>query len=118
MDATTSPIEPTLSLAIGEDYLEIRESVRRICAGFPGAYWRGKEEDGAYPTEFISALTEAGFLAALIPEAYGGTGLPLRAASVILEEINACGCNASPGHAQMYIMGTLLRHGSDAQKQK
>ncbi len=101
---------------LGEDYPELREAVRRLCAGFPGDYWRGLEEREGYPTEFIAALTEAGFLACLIPEEYGGTGLPLRAAAVILEEINASGCTASQGHAQMYIMGTLLRHGSDAQK--
>jgi acyl-CoA dehydrogenase len=102
----------------GPDFPELREAVRRICAGFPGAYWRELEEREAYPTEFIRVLTEAGYLAALIPEEYGGTGLPLRAAAVILEEINASGCTASQGHAQMYIMGTLLRHGSEAQKKK
>jgi len=102
----------------GADFPELREGVRRICAGFPGAYWRDLEEREAYPTEFIRVLTEAGYLAALIPEEYGGTGLPLRAAAVILEEINASGCTASQGHAQMYIMGTLLRHGSEAQKRK
>jgi acyl-CoA dehydrogenase len=102
----------------GNDYPELREAIRRICAGFPGEYWRGLEEREAYPTEFIKVLTEAGYLAALIPEEYGGTGLPLRAAAVILEEINASGCTASQGHAQMYIMGTLLRHGSEAQKRK
>jgi acyl-CoA dehydrogenase len=101
---------------LGEDYPELREAVRRLCAGFPGAYWRALEEREGYPTEFVGALTEAGFLACLIPEEYGGTGMPLRAAAVILEEINAAGCTASQGHAQMYIMGTLLRHGSDAQK--
>jgi acyl-CoA dehydrogenase len=102
----------------GEDYPELREAVRRICADFPGEYWRGLEEREAYPTEFVQALTRQGFLAALIPEEYGGTGLKLRAAAVILEEINASGCTASQGHAQMYIMGTLLRHGSAAQKQQ
>ena len=101
---------------LGEDFPEIRESVRRICANFPGAYWRDLEAREAYPTEFVKALTEAGYLAALIPEEYGGTGLPLRAAGVILEEIHASGCNAGACHAQMYIMGTLLRHGSPAQK--
>jgi acyl-CoA dehydrogenase len=102
----------------GEDYPELREAVRRICADFPGEYWRGLEEREAYPTEFVQALTRQGFLAALIPEESGGTGLKLRAAAVILEEINASGCTASQGHAQMYIMGTLLRHGSAAQKQQ
>ncbi len=103
---------------LGEDFLEIRESVRRICADYPGAYWRQLEADEAYPTEFVQALTKAGYLAALIPEEYGGAGLPLRAAAVILEEIHASGCNAGACHAQMYIMGTLLRHGNEEQKQK
>ena len=103
---------------LGEDFLEIRESVRRICADYPGAYWRRLEAEEAYPTEFVQALTNAGYLAALIPEEYGGAGLPLRAAAVILEEIHAAGCNAGACHAQMYIMGTLLRHGNEEQKQK
>jgi len=110
------PPSAEVQIALGEDYPEIRESIRKICAGFPGAYWRDLEERIAYPTEFVNALTEAGYLAALIPEAYGGAGLPLRAAAVILEEIHASGCNAGACHAQMYIMGTLLRHGSPAQK--
>ncbi len=105
-------------VAVGEDFPELREAVRKICAKYPGAYWRGLEEVEAYPSAFVDELTEAGFLASLIPEEYGGTGLPLRAAAVILEEINASGCTASQGHAQMYIMGTLLRHGSAAQKQE
>ncbi len=105
-------------VTLGEDYPELRESVRRICAGYPGTYWSALEDKEAYPTEFVNELTEAGFLAALIPEEYGGSGLPLRAAAVILEEINASGCVASQGHAQMYIMGTLLRHGSEAQKKE
>jgi acyl-CoA dehydrogenase len=103
---------------LGDDYPELRASVRAICARFPGTYWRALDETSSYPTEFIREMTEAGFLAALIPEEYGGAGLPLRAAAVILEQINASGCTASQGHAQMYIMGTLLRHGSDAQKQR
>jgi acyl-CoA dehydrogenase len=107
----------TLLMELGNDYPELREAVQRICADFPGEYWRGIEDKEGYPAEFVSALTEAGYLAALIPEQYGGSGLPLRAAAVILEEINASGCTASQGHAQMYIMGTLLRHGSEAQKQ-
>ncbi|MEN3294155.1 MAG: acyl-CoA dehydrogenase [Burkholderiales bacterium] len=105
-----------VSVSLGEDFPEIRESVRRICADFPGEYWRRLESDEAYPTKFVKALTEAGFLGALIPEQYGGAGLPLRAAAAILEEIHASGCNAGACHAQMYIMGTLLRHGSEAQK--
>jgi alkylation response protein AidB-like acyl-CoA dehydrogenase len=104
------------SIALGEDYPDIRAAVRRICDGFPGAYWREREAKEEYPDAFVRALTAAGFLGALIPERYGGSELPLRAASVILEEIHAAGCNAGACHAQMYIMGTLLRHGSDAQK--
>jgi alkylation response protein AidB-like acyl-CoA dehydrogenase len=107
-----------VSVSLGEDYSDIRESVRRICAGFPGEYWRYLEEKLEYPTEFVKALTDAGYLGALIPEEYGGAGLPLRAASVILEEIHASGCNAGACHAQMYIMGTLLRHGSEEQKKR
>jgi acyl-CoA dehydrogenase len=102
----------------GLDYPELRDSVRQLCARYPSAYWRELEKEDSYPTAFIDDLTKAGFLAALIPEQYGGSGLPLRAAAVILEEINANGCVASQGHAQMYIMGTLLRHGSDEQKQR
>src|SRR6266567_3848194 len=105
-------------LALGEDYPELRQSVRKICEKYPGAYWRKLEDEQAYPTEFVTELTEGGFLASLIPEEYGGSGLPLRAAAVILEEINGSGCTASQGHAQMYIMGTLLRHGSAAQKER
>ena len=100
----------------GNDFPELREAVQRLCSKYPGEYWRGLEEREDYPTAFINELTQAGYLAALIPEEYGGTGLPLRAAAVILEEINASGCTASQGHAQMYIMGTLLRHGSPEQK--
>jgi alkylation response protein AidB-like acyl-CoA dehydrogenase len=99
------------------ELLEIRSAVRELCARFPGEYWRGLEPD-RYPEEFVVALTEAGWLAALIPEAYGGAGLELTAASVILEEINASGCNAGACHAQMYTMGTILRHGSEAQKRR
>jgi acyl-CoA dehydrogenase len=105
-------------LALGEDYPELREAVRKICERYPGAYWRRLEAEQAYPSEFIKELTEGGFLASLIPEEYGGSGLPIRAAAVILEEINASGCTASQGHAQMYIMGTVLRHGSEEQKRR
>jgi alkylation response protein AidB-like acyl-CoA dehydrogenase len=112
------PAEDGAAIALGEDFPEIREAVRRVAADFPGAYWREREAREEYPAEFVRALTEAGFLGALIPEAYGGSGLPLRAASVILEEIHAAGCNAGACHAQMYIMGTLLRHGSKAQKRQ
>ena len=102
----------------GEDYPEIREAVQRICAGYPGEYWRRLEDARAYPTEFVNALTEAGYLAALIPEHYGGSGMPLRAAAVILEAIHESGCSAGACHAQMYIMGALLRHGSEEQKRE
>lgn len=105
-----------VSLDLGEDFLELRESTRKICERYPLEYWARLEEKSGYPSEFVAELTESGFLGALIPEEYGGAGLPLRAAAVILEEINASGCQASPAHAQMYIMGTLLRHGSEAQK--
>ncbi len=97
-------------------HAEIRDSVRKLCLEFPGDYWRALDRDSAYPTEFVRALTEAGYLAALIPEEYGGSGLPLSAAVAILEEIQRAGCNGAACHAQMYIMGALLRHGSDAQK--
>jgi acyl-CoA dehydrogenase len=94
---------------------EIRRGVRELCAAYPGEYWRALEPD-RYPEEFVAALTEAGWLAALVPEEYGGAGLALTEASVILEEINASGCNSGACHAQMYTMGTVLRHGSEAQK--
>jgi alkylation response protein AidB-like acyl-CoA dehydrogenase len=98
------------------DIARIRESVRALCAGFPGEYWRELDRERTYPTRFVQALTEAGFLAALIPEEYGGSGLTIRAAVAIMEEIHASGCNGAACHAQMYIMGTVLRHGSAAQK--
>ncbi len=97
-------------------HADIRDSVRKLCQEFPGDYWRTLDRESAYPTEFVRALTEAGYLAALIPEEYGGSGLPLSAAVAILEEIQRAGCNGAACHAQMYIMGALLRHGSDAQK--
>jgi alkylation response protein AidB-like acyl-CoA dehydrogenase len=96
---------------------EIRSAVRELCRRFPGEYWRALEPD-RYPEEFVAARTAAGWLAALIPEEYGGAGLSLTAASVILEEINASGCNSGACHAQMYTMGTILRHGSGAQKER
>jgi len=96
---------------------EIREAVRRLCAHFPGAYWRGLDRERAYPTEFVRALTEAGYLAVLIPEEFGGSGLPLRAATAVLEEIHRSGGNGAACHAQMYTMGVILRHGSPAQKE-
>ncbi len=99
-----------------DPHAEIRNEIGKLCARFPGEYWRRLDADRAYPTEFVKALTEAGWLAALIPEDYGGSGLPLSAAAAVLEEIQAQGCNGAACHAQMYIMGTLLRHGSAAQK--
>jgi acyl-CoA dehydrogenase len=102
---------------IDDDYEEIRAAVRQLCGDFPGSYWRGLEPD-RYPEEFVTALTEHGWLAALIPEQYGGAGLPLGAAAVILEEISASGGNPGACHAQMYVMGTLLRHGSEEQRQR
>src|SRR5205085_11366152 len=98
-----------------DELAQIRASVRTLCAGFPGEYWRRLDRERAYPAEFVAALTKAGFLAALIPEQYGGSGLNMLAASAIMEEIHASGCNGAACHAQMYTMGTVLRHGSDAQ---
>ncbi|MFM8376700.1 MAG: acyl-CoA dehydrogenase family protein [Phenylobacterium sp.] len=103
-------------MASAETFPEIREAVRRLCAGFPGEYWRGKDRERAYPAEFVQALTESGFLSVLIPEAYGGSGLGLGAAIAVLEEVHRSGCNGGASHAQMYTMGTLLKHGSEAQK--
>ena len=100
----------------GQDFPEIREEVRKLCDQFPGEYWRALDRESAYPTAFVRALSEAGYLAALIPEEFGGSGLPLSAAAAILEEVQQAGCNGSACHAQMYIMGALLRHGSEAQK--
>jgi acyl-CoA dehydrogenase len=110
--------ETGIHVAIGEDHDDLRQSIRAICSRYPTAYWRQLEKDSLYPTEFATELTKAGYLAALIPEAYGGAGLTLRAAAVILEEINRNGCVANQGHAQMYIMGTLLRHGNEEQKRR
>jgi acyl-CoA dehydrogenase len=100
-----------------EELADIRRAVRELCDRFDGSYWRDLEPD-TYPEAFVTALTEAGWLAALIPEQYGGSGLTLTAASVVLEEINASGGNAAACHAQMYTLGTLLRHGSDEQKER
>ncbi len=114
MSETNRPED--VHVPLGEDWPEIRESVRRICADFPNDYWRNLDENEGYPTEFVKALTEAGYLGALIPEEYGGAGLPLRAAGVVLEECHSAGCYAAAAHAQMYTMGSVLRHGSPAQK--
>jgi acyl-CoA dehydrogenase len=108
IEGGTIPLDPGWS--------EIREGVKKICARFPTAYWVELDHRAAYPTEFVRALTEAGYLAALIPESYGGAGLPLSAACAILETIHETGCTAAACHAQMYTMGTVLRHGSEAQK--
>ncbi len=101
-----------------EDHREIREAVARLCERFPGEYWRRLDAERAYPSEFVEALTEAGYLATLIPEEYGGAGLTLSAAAAVLEEIQRAGCNGAACHAQMYVMGTLLRHGSEEQKSR
>jgi alkylation response protein AidB-like acyl-CoA dehydrogenase len=101
-----------------EQLVQIRAAVRALCAKFPGEYWRKLDRERGYPSEFVAALTEAGFLAALIPEEYGGSGLNMQAAAAIMEEIHASGCNGAACHAQMYTMGTLLRHGSAEQKKK
>ena len=101
-----------------EQLTEIRRAVQAVCADFPGEYWRELDRERAYPTEFTRAMTESGFLGALIPEEYGGSGLGLVAATAILEEIHRSGCNAGACHAQMYTMGTVLRHGSREQKQR
>jgi acyl-CoA dehydrogenase len=99
-------------------YPEIREAVARLCERFPGEYWRGLDREGRYPSEFVDALTQSGFLSVLIPEEYGGAGLPLSGAAAILEEIQRAGCNGAACHAQMYTMGTVLRHGSPEQKER
>jgi alkylation response protein AidB-like acyl-CoA dehydrogenase len=106
-----------MSLHPTAGYDDLREGVAAVCAGFPGSYWRDLDARRAYPEAFVSALMSEGWLASMIPEEYGGSGLSLTAAAVILEEIHRQGCNAAACHAQMYTMGTVLRHGSDAQKQ-
>jgi alkylation response protein AidB-like acyl-CoA dehydrogenase len=97
---------------------EIREAVRQLCLKFDGAYWRALDRERGYPTDFVKALTDAGWLAILIPEEYGGSGLGISAAAAVLEEVQRAGCNGAACHAQMYIMGTLLRHGSAEQKER
>ncbi|WP_394760458.1 acyl-CoA dehydrogenase family protein [Phenylobacterium sp.] len=108
--------DPAPSTLDEESLSQIRESVRALCARFPNEYWRGVDRERAYPTAFVTAMTEAGHLAVLIPEAYGGSGLGVSVAATILEEVHASGGNAAALHAQMYTMGTVLRHGSAAQK--
>ncbi|HME30526.1 MAG TPA: acyl-CoA dehydrogenase family protein [Pseudolabrys sp.] len=101
-----------------DEFADVRAGVRGLCAKFPGEYWRALDRERAYPTEFVAALTKAGYLAALIPEEYGGSGLSLGAAAAILEEVHASGGNGAACHAQMYTMGTILRHGSKVQKER
>jgi alkylation response protein AidB-like acyl-CoA dehydrogenase len=101
-----------------QSHPEVRAAVSRLCLDFPDEYWRDKDRDKAYPGEFVQALTDAGYLSVLIPEEYDGAGMDLAAACAVLEEIQRSGANGAACHAQMYIMGTLLRHGSAAQKQK
>ena len=103
---------------MNETHESLREQVRQVCAGFPDEYWRTLDERREYPEAFVRAMTASGLLGALIPEEYGGMGLGLQAACAILEEVNRSGANAGPAHAQMYTMGTLLRHGSKAQKEE
>jgi acyl-CoA dehydrogenase len=100
------------------DYADIRDAVARVCADYPGEYWRACDREQRYPSEFVDALTQSGYLSVLIPEEYGGAGLPLAAACAVMEEIQRSGCNGAACHAQMYTMGTLLKHGSEAQKRK
>jgi acyl-CoA dehydrogenase len=107
-----------VSIPIDAQWGDIREGVRRICERFANDYWVKLDHEAAYPTEFVTALTEAGYLGALIPEEYGGSGLPISAACAVLETIHDSPCNAAACHAQMYTMGTVLRHGSEAQKKK
>ena len=104
--------------AAEDEFSDVRAGVRALCAKFPGEYWRALDRERAYPTQFVAALTKAGYLAALIPEEYGGSGLNLGAAAAILEEVHASGGNGAACHAQMYTMGTILRHGSKAQKER
>ena len=108
---------PPMNNAQDLSYPEIREAVQKLCAQFPGAYWQSMDRDRSYPTEFVNALTQSGFLSVLIPEHYGGSGLGLAAAAAVLEEIHRSGGNGGACHAQMYTMGTLLRHGSVEQKE-
>ena len=101
-----------------DQHQDLRDGVRDLCKAFPGSYWRDLDSAREYPAAFVKALTDAGYLAALIPEEYGGSGLGVTEASIIMEEINRSGANAGACHAQMYTMGTLLRHGSEAQKRE
>src|SRR5690606_15327011 len=113
--AVAAPME---TMEATDPYQSIRDGVRALCAQFPAEYFRKLDAEGAYPEAFVDALTRAGWLAALIPQEYGGSGLGLAEASVIMEEINRSGANAGACHGQMYNMGTLVRHGSEEQKRK
>jgi len=118
MDGTTLSQHGGPVMPLGETWSEIRGSVARICERFDNAYWMRLDDESAYPDEFVQALTDAGYLAVLIPEEFGGSGLPISAAGAVLETIHRTGCNAAACHAQMYTMGTVLKHGTDEQKQK
>src|SRR5919202_10875 len=115
---TQLEVDLAMDFSVPDDHTAIRSAVRELCAVYPDAYWRDLDGRKEYPTAFVRALTEAGWLAALIPPEYGGAGLGITEASIILEEINHHGGNAATAHAQMYIMGTLLRHGSETQKRR
>jgi acyl-CoA dehydrogenase len=117
-NTTANETEESPSVTLGNDYPEIRENVRSICKSYPGSYWRELEDRDEYAEAFVQELGRAGYLGAAIPEEYGGSGLPIRAGCVILEEIHASGCSAAACHAQMYMMGTLLRHGNEVQKRR
>ena len=119
-DALSTPprADEGIDVPLGTDFPEIRAAIRAICRKFPDAYWRDLEDRDEYAEEFVAELGKAGYLGAAIPEQYGGAGLPIRAGCAILEEIHASGCNAYACHAQMYMMGTLLRHGSEEQKRR
>ena len=108
----------TASIPLETDFQELREEVAKVCADYPGEYWRELDAKSEYPTKFVKAMTEHGFLSSLIPEEYGGSGLPIRAATVILEIVHTTGCRAAACHAQMDTMGTVRRHGGDEPKQK
>ena len=107
-----------MDFQVPDEHQAIRSAVRELCAAYPSAYWRELDRHKGYPTDFVRALTEAGWLGALIPTEFGGAGLGIAEAAIILEEVNRAGGNAGPAHAQMYIMGTLLRHGSEEQKRR
>lgn len=115
-EATISGTELSNQQSIGSHDQDIRDSIRGLCKQFPGSYWRELEKNSQYPTEFVKSLQDGGYLSLMIPEKYGGMGLGLREASIALEEIHRSGCNGGAAHAQMYMMGTLLKHGSEEQK--